>query len=344
MGEDVSRRLVAAMLLKHGKAAAREIISKAGAKWASFLNNNQAIAGDIRSEADVEASELRPAKLDQFFSRSVDEYYPANPRVTPQMAWFRYESGAAKDTFPMPEVIGRLIATFGRVTDTEKVNRLYRDGQRVLKALEDNKERQSLGWYAIEDAMIIALSHCGQIDKAHVHRQRIIDLGGTPSADAYGALIQYIKETTDDSTNALALWEESQIRGVTPNLFLFNTIISKLSKARKADYALELFQQMKANFIRPSSVTYGAVIAACCRVGDAQSAEILFEEMTSQKNFRPRIPPYNTMIQFYTHIVRDRERALHYFGSLLSAGIQPSSHTYKVCPMRQLITELHVLI
>jgi len=47
-------------------------------------------------------------------------------------------------------------------------------------------------------------------------------------------------------------------------------------------------------------------------------------------NFKPRVPPYNTMIQFYTHIVRDRERALHYFSALVDAGIQPSAHTYKL--------------
>jgi pentatricopeptide repeat protein len=81
-----------------------------------------------------------------------------------------------------------------------------------------------------------------------------------------------------------------------------------LSKARKAEVALELFNHMKAAGIQPSSVTYGAVIVsnqdflgwiveadfqnACCRVGDAQSAETLFEEMVSMSNFKPRVPPY----------------------------------------------------
>ena len=268
--------------------------------------------------------------IDRMHSRSVDEYFPANPRVTPQMAWSRYDEGKARNVYPTPDVMGRLIATFGRLGDLDRVHRLYEDGQRVLSAYENDKELQSIGWYAIEDQMIVALAHAGQVDKAHIHRQRIIEQGGNPSADAYGALIQCVRETTDDSANALSLWQEAQMRGVVANLYLYNTVISKLSRARKADYALELFQQMKANYVRPSSVTYGAVIAACCRVGDAQSAEVLFEEMTSQKNFKPRVPPYNTMIQFYTHIVRDRERALHYFGALLQAGIQPTAHTYKV--------------
>jgi pentatricopeptide repeat protein len=45
---------------------------------------------------------------------------------------------------------------------------------------------------------------------------------------------------------------------------------------------------MKDSQIQPSSITYGVVIAACARVGDSYSAELLFTEMTSQRNFKPR--------------------------------------------------------
>ncbi|EJD00786.1 uncharacterized protein FOMMEDRAFT_125211 [Fomitiporia mediterranea MF3/22] len=309
----------------YGETEAYNIFSILGHKWTRFVTSRGA------SPASYGNRDLpTPIRIDREHSRRVDEYFPASPVCTPQQAWARYEEGVAKNVYPTPDVVGRLIATFGRLNDMEKVHRLYADGQRVLAAYENDKELQSVGWYAIEDQMIIGLAHAGHIEKAHIHRQRIIDQGGNPSPDAYGALIQCVRETTDDSANALALWHESQMRGVVANLYLYNTVISKLSRARKADFALELFQQMKANFVRPSSVTYGAVIAACCRVGDAQSAEVLFEEMTSQKNFKPRIPPYNTMIQFYTHIVRDRERALHYFGLLLASGIKPTAHTYKL--------------
>ena len=128
----------------------------------------------------------------------------------------------------------------------------------------------------------------------------------------------------------MALFTESQNFGVVPNIFMYNTIISKLAKARKADYALQLFQDMKAQNIQPTSVTYGAVIAACCRVGDAASAELLFQEMTSEPTFKPRVPPYNTMMQLYTHTKPDRNRVLHYYNELLAAKVQPTAHTYKV--------------
>lgn len=112
-----------------------------------------------------------------------------------------------------------------------------------------------------------------------------------PNQAAWDAYLKHwprrrcLPNSTACSSNAIALWEEArQFRSVTANLFLYNMIISKLWKARKADCVLGLFQQMKANFIHPSTVTYGAVIAVCCCVSDAQSAEILFEEMTAKKN------------------------------------------------------------
>jgi pentatricopeptide repeat protein len=196
--------------------------------------------------------------------------------------------------------------------------------------MADDKPAQSLGWFQVEDQMIIALAHAGDVDAAHVHRQRILQQGGSPSPDAYGVLIQNVKDTTDDNTNALALFNEAIDLGVTPNVYLYNTIISKLAKARKADTALEFFRQMKAQSVAPTSVTYGALIAACGRVGDITSAENLFREMSSRRNFRPRVPPYNMMMQLYTQTKPDRERALYYYNAMLDAGIKPTAHTYKV--------------
>jgi pentatricopeptide repeat protein len=224
----------------------------------------------------------------------------------------------------------RLIQALGHKGNLDCVHLLYNNGQLVLAQMNNEKHLQSYRWYSIENQMIVALAHAGGIEGAHVHRQRIIDQGSTPSSDAYDTLIQCVKETTDNSTNTLALWQESQARGVVVNIYLYNMIILKLSKAHKADLALDLFKQMKANRIRPSSVTFGAIITACCRVGDAQSTEVLFDEMKQQRNFKPRIPPYNMMIQFYTHIVQNRERVLYYFSELMRANVQPTVHTYKV--------------
>jgi pentatricopeptide repeat protein len=275
--------------------------------------------------------DIETMRIDDYQSRYVDELNMRRGKdAAAATAFQRFEDGAAKGIFPNPEVVGRLIEGLGRAGEMDKVDYLYSVAQNVLSLLRSDKTTLLDGWAIIENSMIIARGHAGDGFSADAHRLRLLQQGMTPTADAYGALIQCVKDTTDDTARALEYFRESQMRGVQPNIFLYNTTISKLAKARKADYALELFQNMKQFGIVPSSITYGAVIAACCRVGDSASAEALFEEMTAQRNFRPRVPPYNTMMQFYVQTRPNRARFLHYYNRMISAGIKPTAHSYKV--------------
>lgn len=242
----------------------------------------------------------------------------------------KFREGIENGKAPLPPTIGILIQQLGRVNKMMEVHYAYTAAQAVLKLLDHNKSWQADAWFVIEDSMVIALAHHGDVEGAHIHRMRILDQGGAPTADAYGALIYNVKDTTDDASNAMTLFQESQQLGVTPNQYLYNNIISKLARARKADFALELFQQMKNARISPSSVTYGAVIGACARIGDIHMAERLFAEMVKSKSFKPRVPPYNTMMQLYTTTKPNRERALYFYDELRNAGVTPTAYTYKV--------------
>ncbi|PSR72868.1 hypothetical protein PHLCEN_2v11235 [Hermanssonia centrifuga] len=329
----LQRRLTDLLVSRHDKEQVLGTLRQLGPAFQSLLSaleQARVQSSESSSPPLAHATPTERAHIDQYHSKFVDEHHPQNRKVSALMAYKRFESGAQMGVYPSPEVIGRLINALGRLGEKEKVKALYATAQLVLASLEQDKHWQSIGWFQIEDHMIIALAHSGDIDAAHVHRARIIGQGGSPSADAYGALIQYVKDTTDDTSNAMALFNEAVTRGVAPNIYLYNTAISKLAKARKADHALELFQEMRTRGVSPTSVTYGAVIAACCRVGDVQSAEILFGEMTSQPNFKPRVPPYNTMMQLYTHTKPDREAVLKYYNALLQSRIKPTAHTYKL--------------
>lgn len=237
--------------------------------------------------------------------------------------------GISVGRIPTFSTIGLLIENLGRSSNSELMGKVYTTAHEAFKPYARDKGIQS-AWFDIENSMIIGLAHSGDVETAHAYRRRILDNGGVPSADAYGILIHTVKDTTDDTSNAMALFEEAMQLKVTPNLYLYNTIISKLAKARKTDYALQLFREMGSRSIRPSSITYGAVIGACARVGDLQSAENLFAEMESARNFKPRVPPYNTMMQMYTTTKPNRERALFYYNKLRRAKIAPTAYTYKV--------------
>ncbi|KAF8905824.1 hypothetical protein CPB84DRAFT_1676251 [Gymnopilus junonius] len=295
------------------------------------LSSSPTISSLQSETTQTSVDSLPNLTIDRYQSRAVDEALRSHSRTPERGALQAYEvftKGLEKGLVPQNNTIGRMIELLGRLNELDKVRELYSVAQNVFPLL--HKSQQLSAWFIIEDSMIIALAHSGNVDAAHVHRLRILDHGGCPTADAYGVLIQHVKDTTDDASAGMALFSEAIERGVRPNLYLYNNIISKLSKARKADYAMELFQQMKAGGIRPSSITYGAVIGACVRVGDIVSAEALYQEMTHSPDFKPRVPPYNTMMQLHTTTKPSRQSFLYYYDEMRKAGVKPSAHTYKL--------------
>ena len=339
------KRLAETLQKAAGRDAAHSLLSSVGSSALShFISSDTASSPTLVSEADTDTSRtshlLIPnvvppvVRLDVAHTRFVDEHHSnsfARPAVaTPLQCFERFEQGSATGIYPYPQVLGRLINALGRIGEIDKVQHVYAAAQLVLQSLESRPDAQTSGWFAIEDQMMAALAHSGNMEAANVHRMRILQHGGAPSADSYGALIAAVKDTSDDSTMAQELFEESTHLKVVPNIYLYNTVISKLAKARKTDYALELFHQMPHVGIRPTAVTFAAVIGACCRVGDEESAVYLFEQMVNQPRYQPRVPVYNNMIQFFVNHGKDRDRALRYYRMLLGAGLQPTPHTYKV--------------
>ncbi|KAM0788867.1 hypothetical protein ACM66B_002952 [Microbotryomycetes sp. NB124-2] len=270
---------------------------------------------------------IKPTKVDLYLSSTLDSH---TFKIRSDQAVDLVRKSVRDGRFAHPEAVGRLVELLGREGKVDAMKEMYLVAYSALAALAEDPALHSVAWVTLENHMIVALAQAGLLDEIGHHRDRLLRAGTAPSADAYAAMILNMKETTDDAAVALMLFEESQRFNVAPNVYLFNTLISKLSRARRAKEALEYFELMKTFGLQPSSVTYGAVINACCKTGDDTSAEFLFNEMVSSPGFRPRVPPYNMMIQFYVSTKPDRERALHYYNQLVAARVQPTSHTYKL--------------
>lgn len=233
-------------------------------------------------------------------------------------------------TYSTPDGICELMNQYGRSGALEKVKELYLIGQHVVSALGGDPSWQMQSWYELEDTMTAALAHGGDHRLANAHRIALLQGGRAPKADTYAALITTIRDTTDDVMVAEELFDESQRMGIPPTLYLFNTVLSKLSRARKADRAMQLFDELRSRGVQPSSITYGAVLNACTRTGDEANAERFFAMMESDAQFRPKAPPYNTMLQFYTQTKPDRQKALFYYEKALKRNVEHTSHTYKL--------------
>lgn len=229
-----------------------------------------------------------------------------------------------------PEVYAQLLNLFGRAGKLARVHQLRDYAHAAVAQLAADPAWQTAAWTDVEDNAVAALAHGGDLPGAHAVKEAMLASGVPPSANAYAALISSIRDSTDEALLAEQLWEESRHFGVRPNIYLVNTVISRLGRARRAERALQLYESLPSLGLKPTSITYGASLNCAVRVGDVHTAEAIFEAMESDPTFVPRPPGYNSMIQCFTYTKPDRAKALEYWGKMQARGVQPSSHTYKL--------------
>lgn len=189
------------------------------------------------------------------------------------------------------------------------------------------------GWSSILDAMVGACLSLGRRSQAEQYHQELLDMGATPSANTFGLYITTLKDSTrtfDEASEAVRIFHRAKAEGVDPSSFLYNALIGKLGKARRIDDCLFYFAEMRALGIKPTSVTYGTIVNALCRVSDEKFAEELFDEMEAMPNYKARPAPYNSMMQFFLTTKRDKTKALAYYSRMQVKGISPTAHTYKL--------------
>ncbi|RKL49327.1 hypothetical protein BFJ72_g786 [Fusarium proliferatum] len=189
------------------------------------------------------------------------------------------------------------------------------------------------GWSSILDAMVGACLTVGNRGRAEQFHQELLEIGASPSANTFGLYITTLKDSTktfDEASEAVRIFHRAKAEGVEPSSFLYNALIGKLGKARRIDDCLFYFAEMRALGIKPTSVTYGTIVNALCRVSDEKFAETLFDEMEAMPNYKARPAPYNSMMQFFLTTKRDKTKVLAYYERMKAKGIAPTAHTYKL--------------
>lgn len=230
------------------------------------------------------------------------------------------------------ETYCKAIDYYGKFGDSESLQRLLDMSDRLLPAMVNSTRHLSAAQAIIYDRAIKAFNDFFDNSSAQIYHDKILALGFAPSADAYGSFIAKMNENVirDGASRAHQLFEEAVKIGVVPTDFLYNTLIGKLAKARRNDDALRYFQQMKDSGIAPNGVTYGTVINSCCRVGQTEDAEALLAEMEALPRRGDKIAPYNTLMQHFVQVKKDRVKALYYWNKLLASAIPPTGHSYRL--------------
>ncbi|RHZ87993.1 hypothetical protein Glove_26g174 [Diversispora epigaea] len=233
------------------------------------------------------------------------------------------------DLLPTPELVSQAIRNLGKGKMLKESEELYNLAIDFFQKLDPSVSSNAIQW--ARNSMLISYASNNQLDKAYEIYNELFASGYKPDANAYAdLLVAEGDRDPDEAATALKLYGEIKQYNIKPTLYFYNVLISKLGKARKYDLVWEAFKEMKGRRIQPNSITYGALITACTRVKSEERALMVLQEMENSRFFQPRIGPYNTMMQFYSWELRDREKALKYFGEIKRHQLQPSDHTYKL--------------
>ena len=192
---------------------------------------------------------------------------------------------------------------------------------------------QRISYAAVLNAGIIAFAAVGHYNFARTLQEDMRRIDFVPESNAFAAFIANVQHsgTHDEAHTALALLAEAKQNNVPLTSFLYNTVIAKLSRARKLDIVFDLYFEMKVQGNVPTPVTYGTIISACCRTNREAMAVDTFNEMS--RVFGPgksKVAPFNIMIQYYVNNARNRDQALFYFQKLIESNVTPTDHTYRL--------------
>lgn len=276
------------------------------------------------SKTDFKGSSIISDELDRASSRE------RGGKLSDIMS--RFKNIRSTGRHPRYAIYAKLISAAAREKKMDLVHEIL-EMARIDVPLLQQYRCVRYGWSSILDAMIGACLTLGDRNLAAQYHQELLSIGAVPTANTFGLYITTLKgctKTFDEAADAIKIFNQAKSEGVKPSSFLYNALIGKLGKARRIDDCLYYFAEMRYLGIRPTSVTYGTIVNALCRVSDENLAECLFEEMESMPNYKPRPAPYNSLMQFFLNTKRDKSKVLSYFERMMKKGIKPTSHSYKL--------------
>ncbi|KAL8916499.1 MAG: hypothetical protein Q9208_008477 [Pyrenodesmia sp. 3 TL-2023] len=306
------------------------------AQRASLLHSSAPATAVNTSTPYVNAYDPYAAKMDHTGSNvilNILETGRSRRRTNLNQALAQFQTIHRLGRHPRYNVYSKLIETAATERRADVMFDILRTARQAVPLLPQHLSVLA-GWSSILDSMIGGCLTVGNRAGASDFHQELLQLGAAPSANTYGLYITTLKEfaqTSDEANEALDIWNRAKQEGVEPTSFLYNALIGKLGKARRVDDCKYYFYEMQNRGIRPTSVTYGTMINGLTRVNDQYSAELLFNEMESMPNYKPRAAPYNSMMQYFqSENKQDSRKVLEYYSRMQSNNIEPTMHTYKL--------------
>lgn len=177
---------------------------------------------------------------------------------------------------------------------------------------------------ATYNAAITACGNAGQGGQALEVLQEMRDADDVqPDVVSYTAAIS---ACGTEWRTALELLAEMRGKGVAPNSFTFNAVMTACDRGGQWRMALALFEKMRAAGVAPDVISYAAAIQACGRGGQARRALDFLDEMR-HAGMVPNVIVYNSAIT----VCANKglwEKALELLGDMRVQKLIPTAASY----------------
>ncbi|CAN0899713.1 Putative pentatricopeptide repeat-containing protein At1g53330 [Linum grandiflorum] len=151
--------------------------------------------------------------------------------------------------------------------------------------------------------------------------------GVTPNAFIYSSLIKSLCEI-GELIQAFQLKDEMVTKGIELDSPVYSTLISGLFEAGRKEEALELWQEMNRSDCTPDTVTYNVMINGFCMNMDFKAAYEMLDKM-SESGCKPDVVSYNIILR---GLCKDGRLvcANELFDSMTGRGCLPDVISYRI--------------
>jgi pentatricopeptide repeat protein len=126
-----------------------------------------------------------------------------------------------------------------------------------------------------------------------------------------------------------AVYEDMMAQQMKPTVITFNALIDSCARCKEMVRIPELLESMKKQGVEPNVITYSTVVKGYCEEGEMDKALALLDEMKGNPQLKPDEHTYNTVINGCARCGLC-EKGYRILDEMVAAGVRPSNFTLSV--------------
>nr|XP_016452311.1 PREDICTED: putative pentatricopeptide repeat-containing protein At5g59200, chloroplastic [Nicotiana tabacum] len=197
-----------------------------------------------------------------------------------------------------------LVSTKDNVCWTAMIDGLARNGEMNM-ALELFREMQMEGVKPNEVTIVCVLSACAQLGALELGKwvHSYVEKYNIEVNHIVGSALVNMYSRCGDIDEAASLFEDLEARDVTT----YNSMIVGYALNGRSTEAIKIFQRLIRDGIKPTSITFSAVLNACSHGGLVDIGFDIFESMKTEYGIERRIEHYGCMVDLLGRVGRLQE-------------------------------------